>query len=219
MKKEIKSLSFELKSIQEDEEYFTFDGYASTFGNVDLGDDAIMKGAFLSSLTKNSSVPILWQHQMSEPIGKSIELYEDDKGLYIKGKLPKKDTLVSGRIIPQMKVGSIREMSIGFFTRDSEMDKGIRLIKEIELYEVSLVTKAMNPQAIVSGFKSMESIRDIEQSLKDMGLSNSEAKTLISKVKEFSSQRDAEEKAHRDDEIKQKVINDLNSYIINLKNK
>jgi hypothetical protein len=52
-----------------------------------------------------------------------------------------------------------------------------------------------------------------------MGLSNSEAKTLISKVKEFSSQRDAEEKAHRDDEIKQKVINDLNSYIINLKNK
>ena len=219
MKKEIKSLSFELKSMQEDEEYFTFDGYASTFGNVDFGDDAIMKGAFLSSLTKNSSVPILWQHQMSEPIGKSIELYEDDKGLYIKGKLPKKDTLVSGRIIPQMKVGSIREMSIGFFTRDSEMDKGIRLIKEIDLYEVSLVTKAMNPQAIVSGFKSMESIRDIEQSLKDMGLSNSEAKTLISKVKEFSSQRDAEEKSHRDDEIKQKVINDLYSYIINLKNK
>jgi hypothetical protein len=65
----------------------------------------------------------------------------------------------------------------------------------------------------------MESIRDIEQSLKDMGLSNSEAKTLISKVKEFSSQRDAEEKSHRDDEIKQKVINDLYSYIINLKNK
>ena len=112
-----------------------------------------------------------------------------------------------------MKVGSIREMSIGFFTRDSEMDKGIRLIKEIELYEVSLVTKAMNPQALVSGFKSMESIRDIEQSLKDMGLSNSEAKTLISKVKEFSTQREVEEKNQREADIKQKIITDLNNFI------
>lgn len=219
MKKEIKTFPFEVKKTQEENNIFTFEGYASTFGNVDLGDDIIVRGAFSNSLSKNSQVPILWQHQMTEPVGISIELYEDDKGLFIKGNLPKEDTLVSGRIIPQMKVGSIREMSIGYFTKVSDMEKGIRLLKEIELYEVSLVTKAMNPQATVSGFKSMESIRDIEQSLKDMGLSNSEAKTLISKVKEFSSQRDAEEKAHRDDEIKQKVINDLNSYIINLKNK
>jgi HK97 family phage prohead protease len=219
MKKEIKTFPFEVKKTQEENNIFTFEGYASTFGNVDLGDDIIVRGAFSNSLSKNSQVPILWQHQMTEPVGISIELYEDDKGLFIKGNLPKEDTLVSGRIIPQMKVGSIREMSIGYFTKVSDMEKGIRLLKEIELFEVSLVTKAMNPQATVSGFKSMESIRDIEQSLKDMGLSNSEAKTLISKVKEFSSQRDAEEKAHRDDEIKQKVINDLNSYIINLKNK
>ena len=219
MKKEIKTFPFEVKQVDEANNYFTFNGYASTFGNIDLGDDIIVRGAFTNTLAKNSQVPILWQHQMTEPVGISIELYEDDKGLFIKGNLPKEDTLVSGRIIPQMKVGSIREMSIGFFTKDAEMEKGIRLIKEIELFEVSLVTKAMNPQAIVSGFKSMESIRDIEQSLKDMGLSNSEAKTLISKVKEFSSQRDAEEKSHRDDEIKQKVINDLYSYIINLKNK
>ena len=218
MKKEIKSLPFEVKGIQEDEEYFTFDGYASTFGNVDFGDDAIMKGAFMASLAKNSSVPVLWQHQMSEPVGKSIQLNEDEKGLYIKAILPKSDTLVSGRIIPQMKVGSIREMSIGFFTRDSEMEKGIRLIKEIELYEVSLVTKAMNPQALVSGFKSMESIRDIEQSLKQMGLSSTEAKTLISKVKEFSTQREVEEKQNqREADIKQQIITNLNIFTNNLK--
>jgi len=54
-----------------------------------------------------------------------------------------------------MKVGSIKEMSIGFFTKDSEMLKnGIRALKQIELFEVSLVTKAMNSQALVSGFKS-----------------------------------------------------------------
>jgi len=101
------------------------------------------------------------------------------------------------------------------------MEKGVRMLKEIELFEVSLVTKAMNPQALVSGFKSMESLKDIEQSLKEMGLSNTEAKTLISKVKEFSNQRDAEEKnqeeAQRDVEVKQQIIDDLNKYIINLK--
>lgn len=217
MQKEIKSLPFEVKEFNEDSEYFTFEGYASTFGNIDLGDDIIVRGAFSNSLAKNSTVPVLWQHQMSEPVGKSITLYEDDKGLYIKAILPKEDTLVKGRIMPQMKIGSIKEMSIGFFTREAEMEKGVRMIKEIELFEVSLVTKAMNPQALVSGFKSMESLKDIEQSLKEMGLSNTEAKTLISKVKEFSNQRDAEEKTHRDDEVKQKIINDLNSYIINLK--
>lgn len=221
MKKEIKSLPFEVKEISEDSEYFTFEGYASTFGNIDLGDDIIVRGAFSKTLKKNAEVPVLWQHQMSEPVGKSIRLNEDDKGLYIKAILPKSDTLVSGRIIPQMKVGSIREMSIGFFTRESDMEKGVRLLKEIELFEVSLVTKAMNPQALVSGFKSVESLKDIEQSLKEMGLSNTEAKTLISKVKEFSNQRDAEEKnkeeAQRDAEMKQQIIDDLNKYIINLK--
>lgn len=221
MKKEIKSLPFEVKEISEDSEYFTFEGYASTFGNIDLGDDIIVRGAFSKTLKKNAEVPVLWQHQMSEPVGKSITLYEDDKGLYIKAILPKSDTLVSGRIIPQMKVGSIREMSIGFFTRESDMEKGVRLLKEIELFEVSLVTKAMNPQALVSGFKSVESLKDIEQSLKEMGLSNTEAKTLISKVKEFSNQRDAEEKnkeeTQRDAEMKQQIIDDLNKYIINLK--
>jgi HK97 family phage prohead protease len=221
MKKEIKSLPFEVKEISEDSEYFTFEGYASTFGNIDLGDDIIVRGAFSKTLKKNAEVPVLWQHQMSEPVGKSIRLNEDDKGLYIKAILPKSDTLVSGRIIPQMKVGSIREMSIGFFTRESDMEKGVRLLKEIELFEVSLVTKAMNPQALVSGFKSVESLKDIEQSLKEMGLSNTEAKTLISKVKEFSNQRDAEEKnkeeTQRDAEMKQQIIDDLNKYIINLK--
>lgn len=344
MKKEIKSLPFEVKEIQEDSEYFTFEGYASTFGNIDLGDDIIVRGAFKQTLSKSPEVPVLWQHQMSEPVGKSVTLYEDDKGLYIKAILPKSDTLVAGRIIPQMKVGSIREMSIGFFTRDSEMEKGVRLLKEIELFEVSLVTKAMNPQALVSGFKSFagttklplaprdrewdstaaekrirdytksteapssdyrkyfmyfdgqspdlfgsykllfadvingephivpravfsiagilegarggvdiadsdknrikpvvnqlykrmadefeddsitsplsksfESLKDIESTLKAYGFSNNEAKTLISKVKEFSTRREAEEKTHRDDEVKQKIINDLNSYIINLK--
>ena len=188
-------------------------------GNVDYGDDVVIRGAFANSLAKNSRVPILWQHQMSEPLGKVLTMYEDDKGLYIKAKLPKEDTLVSGRIIPQMRIGSIQEMSIGFFTKNYDIAKdGIRLLKEIDLFEVSLVTKAMNSQALVTGFKSFETLRDIEQTLKDNGFSNTEAKTLISKIKEFSSKRDASQDNQRDaDATKQKIITDLNNFINNLK--
>ena len=217
--KEIKSFPFEVKATAEENNIFTFEGYASTFNNVDHGDDIVIRGAFSNSLTKNSQVPILWQHQMSEVIGVSVQLYEDDKGLFIKGNLPKDDTLVSGRIIPQMKVGSIKEMSIGFFTKNYDRAKdGIRLLKEIDLFEVSLVTKAMNSQALVTGFKSFETLRDIEQTLKDNGFSINEAKTLISRIKEFSSQRDASEDNQRDaDATKQKIITDLNNLINNLK--
>ena len=219
IEKEIKSFPFEVKAIAEENNIFTFEGYASTFNNVDHGDDIVIRGAFSNSLTKNSQVPILWQHQMSEVIGVSVQLYEDDKGLFIKGNLPKDDTLVSGRIIPQMKVGSIKEMSIGFFTKNYDRAKdGIRLLKEIDLFEVSLVTKAMNSQALVTGFKSFETLRDIEQTLKDNGFSSNEAKTLISRIKEFSSQRDASEDNQRDaDATKQKIITDLNNLINNLK--
>lgn len=219
IEKEIKSFPFEVKATAEENNIFTFEGYASTFNNVDHGDDIVIRGAFSNSLTKNSQVPILWQHQMSEVIGVSVQLYEDDKGLFIKGNLPKDDTLVSGRIIPQMKVGSIKEMSIGFFTKNYDRAKdGIRLLKEIDLFEVSLVTKAMNSQALVTGFKSFETLRDIEQTLKDNGFSSNEAKTLISRIKEFSSQRDASEDNQRDaDATKQKIITDLNNLINNLK--
>ena len=219
IEKEIKSFPFEVKATAEENNIFTFEGYASNFNNIDHGDDIVIRGAFSNSLAKNSQVPILWQHQMSEVIGISVQLYEDDKGLFIKGNLPKDDTLVSGRIIPQMKVGSIKEMSIGFFTKNYDRAKdGIRLLKEIDLFEVSLVTKAMNSQALVTGFKSFETLRDIEQTLKDNGFSNTEAKTLISKIKEFSSQRDASEDNQRDaDATKQKIITDLNNFINNLK--
>lgn len=218
IEKEIKSFPFEVKATAEENNIFTFEGYASTFGNIDYGNDIVIRGAFTNSLAKKSQVPILWQHQMSEPVGRVTTIYEDDKGLYIKANLPKEDTLVSGRIIPQMKIGSIQEMSIGFFTKNYDMAKdGIRLLKEIDLFEVSLVTIAMNPQALVSGFKSFETVRDIEQTLKANGFSNNEAKTLISKIKEFSSQRDASQDNQRDADSKQKIITDLNNFIKNLK--
>jgi HK97 family phage prohead protease len=223
LKREKKTFSFEVKNIIEDEEFFTIEGYASTFGNVDYGNDVIVKGAFIKSISEQPSVPMLHQHSMNDKIGDSIELREDDIGLYIKAIFPKSDTMVSGRIIPQMrstiKAGRSPEMSIGFYAILTDTVEKIRYIKEIQLFEVSLVTKAMNSQALVNNLKSMESLKDVEQSLKDLGLSNTEAKGLISKIKEFSNQRDVEEKqVQREAEEKANVLKAMEE-LTNLINK
>ena len=151
-------VEFEVKQIlDEDDGFFRFEGLASTFGNIDLVDDVVVKGAFAESLKKRTPI-ILWQHFSDEPIGMPEEIMENEDGLFIRARLPKEDTLVKGRVIPQIKVGSIRTMSIGFRIPPggAEVDAdGIRRLKQIELLEVSLVTFPANPQARVTGFKSV----------------------------------------------------------------
>ena len=115
-------VKFEVKQVldndNDDDGFFRFEGMASTFGNLDLVDDIIEPGAFTESLKEILPV-ILWQHRSSEPIGMPEEIRETDEGLFIRARLPKDDTMVSGRVIPQVKVGSIRTMSIGFRIRES----------------------------------------------------------------------------------------------------
>jgi|13_taG_2_1085334.scaffolds.fasta_scaffold08584_2 HK97 family phage prohead protease len=165
--REVKSFAFEVKEFGSDDEYFTFEGYASTFGNTDLDGDIIDAGAFDSFISTNKQIPILWSHQMNMPVGKTTQLYIDQKGLYIKARLPKGDDFVKGRVIPQMKVGSISEMSIGFFVKDYDIQKGTRHIKEVDLFETSLVAKAANPQALISGFKAFSGKTNLPFAPKD----------------------------------------------------
>ena len=186
---------FEIKSIHDDEEddkFFIFEGFASTFGNIDHDGDIMVRGAFKESLEKRMPV-VLWQHNTREPIGMPIELKETDQGLFIRARLPKDDTFVTGRVIPQMKVGSVTKMSIGFFILDSEDEliEGRRVthIKKVELLEFSLVTFASNEQASVTGMKSLQEIDDAKALRswlsEELGLSIKERDTLISKVKSF----------------------------------
>lgn len=209
-----KSLDLELK--QDNSGNYEFEGYASTFGNVDLGNDVVVSGAFSKSLQKDPSVPILWQHRMDEPIGKSSVLYEDQKGLKIGYKLPQDDSFVRDRVMPQIKIGSVKEMSIGYWVDDYDYDSksGVRYLKDVSLFEVSLVTKAMNPEALITAFKSIESIRDVENYLRKHGISNSESKTLISmihRLKDSSDQRDA------DQENSQREVDDFKGIMSELK--
>lgn len=177
-KKNVLNVGFEIKNISEDEtdggSLFVFEGYLSTFGNVDNGGDVIVKGAFAKSL--QSRMPsLLWQHDMNEPIGVFKEVREDEIGLYVKGCLPRDDDFVAGRVIPQMKVGSVKTMSIGYYANDYEYDAdGVRVLKEVTLLEGSLVTIPMNDMAKVSGFKSF--LNQIDD------LSDDEKKQLVEKI-------------------------------------
>ena len=144
-------LPFDIKSFKEDEKYFYFEGYLSTFGNEDRGGDVVVKGAFAESL-KAHTPSLLWSHNNSEPLGVFDSLVEDDKGLYVKGRMPKEDDFVLKRIMPQMKIGSIKAMSIGYsiWGEDGmESAAGVWYLKKLFLWEGSLVTIPMNEQAVI----------------------------------------------------------------------
>lgn len=143
----------------EDRGVIEFSGYAATFDNVDKGNDVIRKGAFVDSLRTVGMPKALWNHDWWEPVGAIKECREDDKGLYIKGELPLNDTLVAGRLVPQMQVGSIDSMSIGYWPRVTKYDEDtdIRELLKVDLIEVSFTAFPMNPEARVALEKSLVS--------------------------------------------------------------
>lgn len=156
--REYKSFKFELESA--DDESGEFSGYAAVFGNVDSGGDTIEKGAFSKTIKENfDRIKILSQHNDCElPIGKPLELREDDKGLYIRGKIS--DTQKGHDIQTLLKDGVLNELSIGYDAVDFDYDgdTGIRHLKEIKLWEISIVTWAMNDQATIDEVKSLAEV-------------------------------------------------------------
>lgn len=157
MEKNLKHIdfNFDVKNISDDDNFFTFEGLASTF-EEDLDGDIINPGAFSASIQKRMPV-ILYQHNVDEPVGVTDEIRETREGLFIKARMPKDDSLVSGRIIPQMRVGSLSKMSIGFRVsrEDMQMIDGVRNISKVDLHEISIVTFPANPGASIQSFKSL----------------------------------------------------------------
>lgn len=163
---EHKTLPFEVKSFREDEQYFYFEGYLSTFWNEDRGGDVVVKAAFVDSL-KEIWPSLLGFHKSDEPpLGVFDSVVEDDIGLYVKARMPLEDSYVRDRIIPQMKIGSIKSMSIGYSvwgSDGSEFKNGSRYLKKLKLWEGSIVTIPMNDQA---NFKELKNGMPFQDELK-----------------------------------------------------
>ncbi len=141
----------------------TFEGYGSLFGIADLGNDVVVSGAFRDSLAKRGplGVKMLWSHDPSLPLGTWKIIKEDSKGLYVRGQL---DLSVSKarEIYALMKSGAVDGLSIGFKTQRSRRDArtGGRRLEKIDLWEVSIVTFPMLPQARVSAVKRASAPRE-----------------------------------------------------------
>ena len=198
---------------EEDKEYGRFEGYGSVFGNKDLGNDVIEKGAFSKSLRKRKAkgVKLLYQHKSDMPIGVFDEIKEDEHGLVVKGRLALK-TQAGAEAYELLKMGALDGLSIGFRVNPQEVsyDKRAnkRIIKEVDLMEVSLVTFPMNPQATVRSVKGEQySIREWENGLRDaFSLSRSEAKVAAKAVTKCFDQREVDESAELVDAIKELTL-------------
>lgn len=152
---ERKTVKFEVKDV--DEKEGTFSGYAATFAkHPDSYGDIIDHGAFKKTLKEmGSRVKILWNHYVLEPIGLPTKLEEDEKGLYVEGKLSL-GVQRAREVLSLMKDGVITEMSIGYNTLKETYEEGIRHLQEVRLWDVSPVTFAANPEAVILGVKEME---------------------------------------------------------------
>ena len=146
-----KSNSLELKDV--DEKSGIIQGYASVFGNVDSDGDVIVKGAYSKTIAENNDrVAFLYQHDITKPIGKNLNLNEDSYGLKFEAKFSN-STL--GRDVAIMaSEGIIKEVSVGFRTIKGTAKQDNYEIQEVKLYEYSLVTLAANPLAMVTDLKS-----------------------------------------------------------------
>lgn len=183
---------FKIKEISEDG---TFSGYGSVFDELDSYKDVVIKGAFTKSLGQKKP-SLLWQHRSSEPVGVYTEVREDDHGLFVAGKLALK-TARGMEAYELLKMGAISGLSIGYVTNEDSYDQktGITTLKEIDLWEVSLVTFPANDSARVALVKNIDEIDTLataEDLLRDSGgFSRSEACRMVAKIKAIG-QREAD---------------------------
>lgn len=193
-----KSLAINDSGVLTEQDSRTISGYAAIYGNKDSSGDILVKGCFAKSISErgpdsktNRKIAFLWMHDMDEPLGKITKLYEDEKGLYFEAKLdmiPEAD-----RALIQMESGTLNQFSIGYqyvwdkMEYDESQDAFI--IKEVNLFECSVVTIGANEDTEYSGLKSeqIESeenklFRDTEKALKQLPIEQAyEIRQLIAK--------------------------------------
>lgn len=206
----------EIKTLQTNDDSMTFSGYGSVFGNIDTYDDIVEKGAFsetIANIKKSGKWPaMLSQHggwgvtaQDSTPVGIWTDMKEDDHGLYVEGKLA--DTERGRELYALMKMQprpAIDGLSIGYRVKDSAEEvrdgKSVRLLKSVDLVEVSIVSFPANKEAIIHNVKSNLTIRDAENALRDAGFSRTQAKDILARGFKLSL-RDAEDSDCKDELI------------------
>lgn len=183
-------LAFDLElKLAGDQQTGKIDGYASMFNLVDKAADKVLPGAFTKTLSdwraRGALPPMLWQHDPSTPIGVWTDLVEDEKGLKVSGQLVL-EVLQAANARALILAGAVKGLSIGYQTLDYEIDgkTGVRLLKQVDLWEISLVTFPCLPQAVISNVKSFDP-RALEAELRrECNLSSAAAVKAVAIVKQ-----------------------------------
>lgn len=161
-----KDFALQIKSLTEEG---TFEGYGSVFGNVDSYGEKVMPGAFVESLARHKregTKPLmLWQHDSYSPIGLWEDLAEDGKGLWGQGRLLTGVRAADEALI-LLKAGAVQGLSIGYREVETEPDGNIRLLKKLDLMEISIVSFPANRRARVDAVKS-ERMEELARRFRD----------------------------------------------------
>lgn len=180
-------ITFDVKQVGDDG---TFSGYGSVFEVLDSYREVVKPGAFQKSLAdwnaKGKLPPILWNHNSDKPIGIYTLMREDERGLYVEGKLLVDDVQQARETHALLKAGAISGMSIGYRVVKDETDgkSGVRRLLELKLYEVSVVTFPANEAATVTTVKSiledgqLPSLPEFEKFLREAGFTKSQATAI-----------------------------------------
>lgn len=187
MKTKRLEIPLEIKSVDENG---TFTGYGSVFHNEDSYGDIVRPGAFKKTLEKWAAKgrfpPMLWQHWRGDPIGVFTQMREDDRGLYVEGKLLIADIAKAREAYALLKEKGLGGMSIGYreiATRQNE--DGTQDLLELDLWEVSVVTFPANEAATVDSIKAdfsdgLPTLPEFEKFLRDAGFSKAQATAIAS---------------------------------------
>lgn len=168
------------------------EGLGAVFGNVDLGFDKILPGAFRETLKKlKGGVPMLWQHRPDQPIGVWDQLSEDKRGLRVAGDI--NQDVQKGREARSLaRQGAVKGLSIGYRPVEFEFDDEVRILKRVDLIEISLATFPMNTRARITGVKN-DSPKELERHLREaFGLSRRASKHVGAVIRglDYSSDQD-----------------------------
>lgn len=158
-----KHFELQVKAAEEGKGHIS--GYASVFGNRDSYGDVVVRGAFSSFLEKISSsgkvVPVFYGHNLEDPkanIGRVLSLSEDDYGLKFDAQLDLSGDTYGRIVYEQLKDGRLDSMSFGYQVLDYSMEKDTTELRELELYEISVVPVPANPAAKVTEVKAGRAI-------------------------------------------------------------
>jgi len=186
VKRKVRDYAFELKEITEEGEY---SGYASVYDVVDAYREVVAPGAFEKSLKKwqgkGRLPPVLWQHMSQQPVGVHTLMREDQKGLYVEGKLLVKEIDKAREARALMKAKAVGGQSIGYNVIVDEYNKETQLLtlKEVDLWEVSIVTFPANEAAVIQDVKNqfgvkLPTVREFEEFLRESGFSKSHSAAI-----------------------------------------